>query len=117
MAFGSTKLHDVGIEVQVAGNGRQGAELLTSFDPDVIVLDLLMPEVNGFKFLEGLRSNPASQHIPVIVLAGKNLEPGDSLKLAEYGAAVLTKADVDNRIVVETVSIAAAIARRTKGPG
>ncbi len=51
-----------------AENGRRALELLKTFTPSVVLLDLLMPEVDGFSVLREMRANPAWREIPVVVL-------------------------------------------------
>lgn len=65
----STKLSSDGHQVQVATNGEEGLNFVQSFKPDIILLDLLMPKINGFAFLETLNKNPQTQRIPKIVFS------------------------------------------------
>jgi two-component system, chemotaxis family, chemotaxis protein CheY len=61
------KILDIdGHEIQEAANGRIGLEVCKAFDPDCIILDILMPEVNGLVFLQQLRGQGATT--PVVVL-------------------------------------------------
>jgi CheY-like chemotaxis protein len=55
-----------GHEIQEATNGRQGLEKIPTFTPDCILLDILMPDMNGFKFLKALQEQKST--IPVVVL-------------------------------------------------
>ena len=55
-----------------AHNGEEALEMLTKTLPAAIILDLLMPEMDGFEFLERLRSKEQLQNIPVIVVTGKD---------------------------------------------
>ncbi len=57
-----------GHRVLEASNGVEGLELIASQSPDLLVLDLVMPEVDGFEVLRRLRSRPSSRPLPVIVL-------------------------------------------------
>jgi len=67
----SHKLLSSGFEVKEAEDGKKGLELIDSFKPNLILLDLLMPEVDGFGVLEALRNNkdPELAKTPVIVLS------------------------------------------------
>lgn len=56
-----------GHEVEAAGNGVEGLKALESFTPDLIITDLLMPEMDGFGFMEKL--NDSGNVIPIIVLS------------------------------------------------
>ncbi|MCA9975616.1 MAG: response regulator [Anaerolineales bacterium] len=69
------QLVDFGYDVEVltAGNGRIGLDVIASAPsiPDLIISDIMMPEMEGFEFLERVRQNPAWIHIPVIFLTAK----------------------------------------------
>jgi CheY-like chemotaxis protein len=65
----STKLTADGHTVQSATNGEDGLALLQRFKPDVIMVDLLMPKLNGFSFIETLNHNPITRQIPKIVFS------------------------------------------------
>lgn len=65
----STKLKSDGHTVQTATNGEEGLSFIQTFKPDIIMLDLLMPRLNGFSFLEQLNKNPQTQAIPKIVFS------------------------------------------------
>ena len=55
-------------------SGIKGLEILKRVDVDLILLDLAMPEMSGFEFLQHFRNNPANQRIPVIITSGHNTE-------------------------------------------
>lgn len=60
-----------GYEVVTAYNGRECLEKVDSEKPDLILLDLMMPEMSGFEVLEALKGNPATAKIPVIMLTAR----------------------------------------------
>jgi signal transduction histidine kinase/DNA-binding response OmpR family regulator len=70
-----------GWKVSEAENGRIGLESLGDVLPDVIVLDLMMPEVDGFGFLEALRHRAEWRDIPVVVMTAKDLTEEDHRRL------------------------------------
>jgi len=61
-----------GMEVMEANNGLEALEALRTFKADAILLDLMMPVMDGFEMLRILRANPLTTHIPVIVLSALN---------------------------------------------
>ncbi len=67
----SHKLGTAGFEVAQAEDGKVGIEKFTSWNPDLVLLDLMLPEVDGFKVLETIRTNPDKKiaTTPVIILS------------------------------------------------
>lgn len=63
-----------GFDVQVADNGKSGIELVEKYQPDIILLDLQMPELNGDKALAQIRSKDWGKEIPVIILTNLGAE-------------------------------------------
>jgi len=70
-----------GWQVQLAENGRQALQQVTKLKPDLILTDLMMPEMDGFEFLHHLRDKPKWRDIPVVVLTAKELMPEERLEL------------------------------------
>jgi CheY-like chemotaxis protein len=70
-----------GWKVAEAANGKIGINALQSAKPDLILLDILMPEMDGFEFLEQLRQSSDHRSIPVVVLTAADLTPEDHLRL------------------------------------
>ena len=64
-----------GFEVKVVHDGREALTELSKSKPDVVLLDMMMPQMDGMGFLKELRDSPHSYNIPVIILT--NLEPTD----------------------------------------
>lgn len=60
-----------GYEVVVAANGQEGLEMAARTRPEVILLDLLMPGLDGYAMVERLRQDPATARIPVIIMSAK----------------------------------------------
>jgi two-component system alkaline phosphatase synthesis response regulator PhoP len=60
-----------GFDVVTAYNGRECLERVEEEHPDLIVLDLMMPEMTGFEVLEVLKANPETENIPVIMLTAR----------------------------------------------
>ena len=61
--------------VQLARNGSEAVEKLSLRQPDLIILDLLMPEMDGIQFLEHLRADPRTRDVPVVVLTALGRGP------------------------------------------
>lgn len=63
-----------GFDVQVADNGKTGVEMVQTSAPDLILLDLQMPEMTGDEALRKIRSQPWGAQIPVIILTNTGIE-------------------------------------------
>ena len=90
-------------KVDTAENGRLGLELIEKMRPDIILLDIMMPEMNGDEMLEQLRRQPWGKDIKVIILTNKGeQEIPQSIKALNVSAVVL-KSDMTPRQVAELV--------------
>lgn len=98
-----TKLEAMGAEVRVAEDGDEAMDILKKFEPDVIVLDLVMPKQDGYETLKILRANEKYKKIKIIVAT--NLSQEEELKRArEAGAdACLIKSDTGVEKMAEMV--------------
>ena len=84
-------LEKSGWSVTEAGNGREALDMMDAAEPGLILLDLMMPVMDGFGFLAALRASPKWQHIPVIVITAKDLTPQDRERLNGVVEDVLEK--------------------------
>ena len=84
-------LEKTGWAVTQAGNGREALDMMSAVEPRLILLDLMMPVMDGFGFLAALRVRPKWQHIPVIVITAKDLTPQDRAQLQGVVEDVLEK--------------------------
>ena len=92
-----------GFDVQVADNGKSGIELVKSYQPDIILLDLQMPEMNGDAALAHIRSQEWGKHVPVIILTNLGIEEAPkSLKDLDVKSYVV-KAEMTPSQVVSRV--------------
>lgn len=92
-----------GFEVQLANNGVRGVALIEAFLPDMILLDLQMPEMDGTEALRVIRKNEWGKNIPVIVLTnlGEEESPKEIRALGIH--SYIVKADLTPRQVVQRV--------------
>ncbi len=75
MLTGTTKiLEGAGYEVIQADSGAGGIAKASSDSPDLILMDVVMPDLNGFQATRTITTNPDTQHIPVIMLTTKDQE-------------------------------------------
>jgi signal transduction histidine kinase len=80
-----------GYRVLESSNGIEGAELARFEQPDLILLDIVMPGRSGFEVLDELKSDERTKHVPVMIHSSKNLSPSDYERLASRQTAVLPK--------------------------
>jgi threonine synthase len=83
-------------EIFEATNGREAIELVRKELPDLVILDLMMPEVNGFDVVEELRNNPETANIPVIVATAKELTVDEKSRLQGHIQSLMLKGDFLN---------------------
>jgi len=86
-----------------AANGREGLELAQSELPDLVVIDLMMPEMDGFTVIEELRKKQETSAIPVIVVTAKELTADEKSRLSGHIQALLQKGDFLNDEFLEEV--------------
>ena len=91
----AARIQDLASSVIRAYGGSEAIESAKRELPDLIVLDLMMPEVNGFDVVEALRGYPETAHIPIMVVTAKRITPEDRSKLNGYVATIMEKADFD----------------------
>lgn len=97
------KFESVGFEVQTAENGKLGVELCEKMRPDMILLDLRMPEMSGEESLRKIRATDWGKRIPVIILTNLGEEEApDSLKALGIHSYIV-KAELTPSQVMERV--------------
>ena len=84
-------LEKSGWTVSEAGNGQEALDVMASVQPRLILLDLMMPVMDGFGFLTAMRARPEWRHIPVIVVTAKDLSGADRDRLNGMVDDVLEK--------------------------
>ncbi len=87
----STGLDEDGIDVHCVGNGEEALRHLKRDTPAAVLLDLRMPVMDGFQFLEQMRESRYHKGLPVIVITIKRLTPEEEDKLADMASAVVIK--------------------------
>ena len=97
------KFQNEGFEVIKALDGASGLEMSKSTNPDLVLLDVIMPKMDGFSVLKSMREDPATKDLPVMLLTNlgqdEDIEKGKELGVLGY----LVKANVTPSEVVEAV--------------
>ncbi len=98
-----------GFDVQLANNGKKGVALVEHFSPDILLLDLQMPEMSGDEALAEIRKQPWGKDVPVIILTnlGEEEAPKGIRSLGIHGYIV--KAELTPRQVVQRVKDALSV--------
>jgi PAS domain S-box-containing protein len=97
-------LHRFGLEVVTAGDGQAGLDAVRTEAPDAVLLDMIMPVMDGMTFLHNLRADPLYTGLPVIVLTGKELTHEEHKALSDMASGILQKGDELEPRLRETLS-------------
>ena len=97
------RLTKEGWQVVAASNGREALERLTQGPPDLVLLDLMMPEMDGFEFLEAFRKQPGCAQTTVVVMTAKILTPADHLRLRGQVSQVVAKANLSPEMLAAEI--------------
>ena len=90
-----------GYDVEVAENGLEGLEKMRQFKPDIVFVDLMMPQMDGFRFLDEAKADESLKGTPVIVLTNLSTS-SDAEKVLQKGAlAIMVKSDTEPNAIVE----------------
>ena len=106
-------LEPIGWQVTEAENGQIAVESLTANRPDVIILDLMMPKMDGFEFLDELRRRPDWQDIPVVIITAKDLTDEDRNRLNGGVERIIQKSDRDEMLRQLSREISKCVKRQT----
>lgn len=91
-----------GFEVKGVANGRAALEAVAADRPDLILLDIMLPEIDGFEVCERLKSDPDTRHIPVIMLTAKKSRE-DMVRGEKVGADWYITKPFKSAMVIETI--------------
>lgn len=91
------------MQVVAAENGKVCIEKIKKAVPDVLVLDMMMPELDGFGVLEILRSDTLTMSLPVIIVTAKDLTAEDKNRLNQYVVSVLSKSGLTSQNLLDEI--------------
>jgi threonine synthase len=86
-----------------AHEGAAGIKLAKTRKPDLIVLDLMMPEVDGFEVVSSLHTEPATAQIPILIYTAKNVTGADRERLQGSIQAIIRKGELSKEQFLELV--------------
>ena len=97
------KLSEEGYNVSVAPNGEKGLELMKEVNPDLVLLDIIMPKMGGFEVMERMNDDPQLKKIPVIIISNSG-QPVELSKAKKLGVKDwLIKTEFDPQEVIDKV--------------
>jgi len=111
----SASLSKLGVEIETAGDGKEALDKLTVFTPSVIVLDLMMPVMDGFEFLRIIQRDRLWSRIPVVIMTACTLTEDEVVELSRSCDAILTKGRGDTKHMIDAVLSAVVSRRSTTG--
>jgi GAF domain-containing protein/DNA-binding response OmpR family regulator/anti-sigma regulatory factor (Ser/Thr protein kinase) len=109
-------LEPIGWHVAEAEHGRLALDALSTARPDVIILDLMMPEMDGFEFLDKLRARPDWRDIPVVVITAKDLTEADRHRLNGGVERIIQKSERDEMLRRLADELGKLVKPRSAGP-
>jgi CheY-like chemotaxis protein len=96
-------LTEKGYQIETALNAKEAFMRIEKQIPDLILLDLLMPKVSGFDFLEQLRKDDKTKKTPVIVISAINTDDANARKINELEAVDFLRKPIDIQYLVNRV--------------
>lgn len=97
-------LEKAGYQVESAADGIEAMRKLSMLSPDAVILDLMLPKLNGIEVLKFMRKTPRLTSVPVIVLSTNSIIDGDSERLLETAHTRLIKDNCTPSAVLEAVN-------------
>ena len=104
-------------EVATASNGEEGLEKVRTLKPTVVLLDVMMPKMNGLQVLEKIKTDPDIKHIPVVMLTNLAGEKDAETALMKGAVKYIVKSEHDPKQIVGMVKEIIAAHSRDEVPG
>jgi CheY-like chemotaxis protein len=105
-------LRPAGFDVSAAASGREGLAMAEADPPELVICDLVMPDVNGYEVVDQLRANPATRDATILILTGQELSASDRDRLNGKVSDILGKAGDPRPALAKWLERAAAAAQR-----
>ena len=99
----SQLLADSGYQIRAVPDGNHALTAIQAEPPDIILLDLLMPNLDGFGLIEKLRQEPGTSQIPIIILTAKSLNHSEADRLDQRIHAVLQKQGLQGETILQAI--------------
>jgi twitching motility two-component system response regulator PilG len=102
LKLASILLTSKGFEVRAVSSGQAALDAISQERPDLVLLDIMLPEIDGFEVCRQIKTMPETQHIPVIILTAKKCQE-DILRGQEVGADWYIPKPFKSAMVIETI--------------
>jgi len=89
--FLTSTIEAAGFKLLCAPDGPRGLELAEQHQPDLVVLDLIMPEMSGFEVVRRLRAHPITKDIPILIYTARDLNEEERRRLTQHVQAIAMK--------------------------
>jgi len=110
----ASMIEPVGFEIIRAYGGEEGIQKSFSEHPDVLILDLMMPEVSGFDVVSRLKAYPATRNVPIIICTSRDPTSEDIIRLRSDVISVMCKGEFAREELVNEIKKVAKLVRRYK---
>lgn len=97
-------LETEGYEVAKSYDGKEGIDLIIKENPDLVILDLIMPEVSGFNIAYQMRQNPKTRNIPIIILTSMEIDPQTRERMEGFVTTVMSKQKFTKKDLLKEIS-------------
>lgn len=98
-------LKKLGMEVEEAVDGVEGLEKMKTWRPDVVILDIMMPRMDGFTVLKEMKKDDSTRDIPVIVLTAKGGQNDEQIAISLGAKRVMTKPFSPTQLLEEVKNV------------
>ncbi|KAF5415268.1 MAG: Regulator of RpoS [Candidatus Methanogaster sp.] len=105
-------IEPAGFEVIRAYGGEEGIEKSFSKQPDVLILDLMMPDVSGFEVVSRLKTDPETRNIPIIICTSRDPTSEDIIRLRSDVTSVMRKGEFAREELMSEIKSVATLVRR-----
>ena len=100
-----TEILQDSVEIHEAQNGQEALDKISQNRPDAIILDLMMPDIDGYDVLKTIRNTEATAHIPVLILTAKDLSKDDlNLLIRNNVHQLIQKGDVNRNELLKAIA-------------
>ena len=91
------------LQVLTAKSGEEGLKLISTLQPDAVIMDLNLPDMDGFNLLQKVHNDFRLRHIPITILAGMDISEKQSTEIHEFNEMVFAKPNVKEKTILKSL--------------